>query len=432
MMQYFRTLNVLNGLMNRAHWDKNKLEEYQNNKIKYVVNYAYENTKFYNDLFKNSDIKPYNIKNIQDIKKIPITSKKDLQNRPAEFISKEYDINNLIPKSTSGSTGRPLNMYISQAEDDYRKAKRLRTQISCGQKVRDKWVAITRPSHFSYISNFHRTLGFFAPVSISVFESSETQISLLEKINPEVLDGFASSLYLLAKEVEKRGLKTITPRVIFSGAELSDKHTRDYIGKVFGAPVYDQYASIEVERMAWQCPERNEYHIDADSILLEFLDEDGEEVAPGETGEIVVTSLFNKAMPLIRYAIGDVGIPSHDECPCGRTLPLMKIIEGRKGDLINLPDGRIMTPTAFQYVMRGPFQVYIDQWRVIQKKVDLLKIEIVKKKTLLNEETFEDEVRSFILNILNFDADTLNIDIEYLNVIPLEKSGKLRPVVSEM
>jgi phenylacetate-CoA ligase len=264
-----------------------------------------------------------------------------------------------------------------------------------------------------------------------VFDDISTQISEIENLKPEVLDGYSSSLLLLAKEVEKQNIETIKPRFIIGGAELIDGYSRKYIEKVFGVPFFDQYSSVEFERMAWQCRERKGYHIDADALILQFLDKSGTEVSPGESGEIVCTSLFNYAMPLIRYAIGDVGTPSDEVCECGRTLPLMQVVEGRKDSLLFLPNGRILTPRAFTLALHE-FKFYdcIEKFRVVQKKLDTFEFLIKMKDDTLKENVMTMELSSHLRTIFKF--DDLRFEIKVVDDISLDKSGKLMSVISEL
>ncbi len=254
---------------------------------------------------------------------------------------------------------------------------------------------------------------------------------LCEELKPKVIDGYSSSLYILAKEIEKRGVKTIKPRFVIGGAELIDHLSKKYIEEVFQVPFYDQYSSVEFERMAWQCPQRNEYHIDADAMVLQFLDKNGEDVSPGENGEIVCTSLFNYAMPFIKYAIGDVGIPSDKTCTCGRTLPLMRMVEGRKDSLLLLPNGQMLTPRALTVAVHM-FKLYdcIDKFRFTQKKIDVFEIEIKKNDKKIQEETLEKELLNHLRTTL-FLHD-VKFQVKFVEDIPLDKNGKLRIVLSQL
>jgi phenylacetate-CoA ligase len=430
MMNYPRAFYYLNRLNRQARWNPHKLKEHQIRRLNRVIRYAYDNVPFYNKRFKESGIRPEGIKSKDDLNKLPIIRKTDIRGNLGETISKDFDINSLKMLSTSGSTGEPLFIYLRASEIEFRKAKHLRANISCGQKFRDRWVTLTGPQHFGKTTRLQRLCGFYVPTAVSVFDDVSTQISIIENLKPDVLDGYSSSLLLLAKEVEKQKIETIKPRLIIGGAELIDSYSRKYIEKVFGVPFFDQYSSVEFERMAWQCQERRGYHIDADALILQFLDKNGEEVSPGESGEIVCTSLFNYAMPLIRYAIGDVGTPSDETCECGRTLPLMEMVEGRKDSLLFLPNGRILTPRAFTLALHE-FKYYdsIEKFRVVQKKLDAFEFDIKMKNDTLKENFLKKELSDHLRTIFKFDA---LFEINFVDDINLDKSGKLMAVVSEL
>jgi len=260
----------------------------------------------------------------------------------------------------------------------------------------------------------------------------DEQIRLVQNIRPQILDGYSGSILLFAKEVERKGVENINPRIVFGTAELIDSVSCRVIEKVLNAPYYDQFGCSEVDRTAWQCPEKVGYHMDVDSVITEFLDEKKQNVADGERGEIVYTSLFNYAMPIIRYAVGDVGTPTNEECPCGRTLPLMDVVEGRKDSLLILPGGGYISPRTFTVAM-SMFEGYnqIEQFQVVQKRVDTFKI-YLKEKSGFHDQALGDKLIKHVKNVRKPEFDNVNFDIEYVNEIPKGKSGKHRSVVSEM
>lgn len=432
MTNYFRVLYYLFAMMNRTYLKRDRLIEYENKRLRKIIKHAYDRVPFYHKKFKELGIKPSDITAVKDLNKLPIIQKDEIRKNLNEMISNKHDVKDLEKHWTSGSTGQPLVFCISKEEDDFRKAKHLRGNISVGQKPRDRWVTITPPFRFARTTKLQRILGIYAPIPISVFDDSARQISIIEKIKPDVVDGYSSSLLLLAREVKKRGLKIIRPRFIFGGAELTDNISRSYIEEVFEAPFYDRYATVELERMAWQCPAKR-YHIDADTVILEFVGRDGEEVSAGERGEIICTSLFNYAMPFIRYAIGDIGIPSDEECSCGRTFPLMKVIEGRKDSLIVLPEGRLLSPRTFTIAMRMfRFYKHIDQFRMVQKKTDLFEIYIKKKNQNIDDSSMETDLLAHIEKMLNINMHEVAFKVKFVESIPLDKSGKLMAVSSEL
>lgn len=436
LYNYFRIIYHLANLMRHTYWSSDRLVDYQNRKLRYIVKYAYEHVPYYHGKFKEFGLKPDEIRSVEDLNRLPIVRKEELQKNADKTISDEFRSHDLEAESTSGSTGQPLFYYLTKSENEFRKAKLLRANIGCGQKPRDRWVVITSPFYAtrSKMAGMQRLLRIFAPVTASVFDETDAQISVVNQARPDVLEGYSSSLLLMAKEIEKKGTEISRPRLVIGGADLLGDYERGYIEKAFEAPFYDQYGCNELEVLAWQCQEKGEYHIDADTVIMQFLDDDGEEVAPGERGEIVCTSLFNRAMPFIRYAIGDVGVLSEEtECSCGRTLPLMKLVEGRTDSLIVLPNGRLVSPIVFILLMRGlKFFNNIDHYRIIQKKVNLIEFHVKMKKDVFDREIAEDELVRHFRKALNIDADRLAFEVEFVKDLSLDKSGKLAAVVSEL
>jgi phenylacetate-CoA ligase len=203
--------------------------------------------------------------------------------------------------------------------------------------------------------------------------------------------------------------------------------------EVFCAPFYDQYASEELQMTAWQCPEKDGYHLDADSVVVQFVDDDGGEVAPEERGELVCTSLYNRAMPFIRYALGDMGVPSADRCTCGRAFPLMKLVEGRKDSVIVLRSGRVISALTLDWMMEFyRFCRDIYQYRIVQKKISTLKVLIRRKASAPGEGEMEAELLRHMRSTLGLSESEVAIEVEFVDEIPLDKSGKLRKLVSEL
>ena len=433
LVNYLRAYRYLRSLLRRVYWPEERLRRYRNERLREVLAYAYENVSFYHRKFREAGVKPGDVRSVEDLKKLPILRKDEVRRNLDQMVSRRFEVSRLKMLRTSGSTGEPLCFHISGVEDEYRKARHLRANIVCGQRLRDRWVLITHPLYFSQATRLQRFLGFYAPIPVSVFDDVDEQISKIERLKPDVLDGYASSLLLLARRVEEREVKTIRPRFLISGADLIDPSSRRYVEEVFGVPFYDQYGCAEFERLAWQCEERRGYHIDADSVVMEFVDEDGERVAPGETGEIVCTSLFNYAMPFIRYAVGDLGKASEDACACGRTFPLMKLVEGRKDEVVVLPDGRALSSFAF---IAGMYQLSfykdIDRFRVVQKRLDHFRFLIKLRNSGLDREAAEKELVGFFAKAFNVDVDEVLFEVEFVEDIPLDSSGKFRIVVSEL
>ena len=424
--------------LNRLNWDKEQLEKFQKKQIRKVIHNAFENQVFYHRLFRSAKIHPDDIRCASDLNKIPIVDKAELKKFPLkDLIANNFRTKNLQRIATGGSTGHPFSIYINAKEDAWRKGIYLRANITCGQKIRDKWIAVIDPQYSNTSNRINRQLGFFYRNIIPVNWDMSIILKKLTDLNIDVLDGFPNTIYLLAKEWQRNGISQIHPGLIFGSGELIDKNSINYIEKIFSAPYFDQFGCSEVDRTAWQCRHREGYHMDQDSVVTQFVDREGEEVAPGEKGEIVYTSLFNFAFPLIRYNIKDIGIPINEQCSCEIKLPLMKVVEGRSNDFLVFSGNRIVSPMRFIEVL-GAFNLVqeIEQYKVIQEKID--KVRIIVKKT--NNNIDETKIRNFLLdnllkgfpNIMFSNKDESIFRIEFVNSIARTIRGKLSVVSSEV
>ena len=433
MYEFFKGYKIYQQLLKNQYIEKEKVENIQNKYLQKLIHYVYNNNRFYNSLFKKVNITPNDIKTKNDLIKIPIITKNNLTSNFYNVISKNYDIKNLINLKTSGSTGRPFIFYIDKNENIFRKAKHLRANKSIGQRIFDKWIGITAPHHFGKTSKLQRFFNIYCPRHISIFNSEETKIKLLKKIKPDIIDSYASTLFLLAKYIDQYDIKNINPKFCISSSEILDNNNRKFIEEVFESPVYDQYASVEFGRMAWECQQKTGYHIEFDNMIIEIISKNGEKVGFNEKGEIVCTNLFNYSMPFIRYAIGDIATISDEMCPCGRNLPMIKYIEGRKDSLIILPDETEISPRTFSVAM-SMFKYYslLRQFRVVQKTKNLFKIDLVLINKNVHLDLIENELLIHMRNIFKFINTDIYYDINFVEEIPIENSGKHRYIISDI
>lgn len=434
MVNLLKVLYFLAFANKRLHWDSDRLKRYQDKRFRAVVKFANDTVPFYHRKFKEVGVDVENIRKIEDLHKLPVIKKEEFKKQdPKQIVSSNYELSQLKRVSTSGSTGTPFIVYINSTEDAWRKAIYMRANIACGQKAKDRWIVLTSPTHFKDTTGIQRKIGVYAQNCISLFESTDQKLKQISDARPDVLDGYSSSITMLAKEAKRRDLKTIKPHLLFGNAEYIDIESRKFVQEVFGAPYCDQFGCAEMDRTAWQCLERDGYHMDVDSVITEFLDQNGQMVNPGEEGEVTYTSLFNFSMPFIRYAIGDIGVPSDDKCSCGQSLPLMKMIAGRKDSFLTLPGNRVLSPMVFNFaVNRFKYYDNIDQYRIHQKRIDYFDV-YLKMNRLPKEQNgllieFEDHLKNF----LNIAKNEVEFNISFVDDIPLSKNGKLMSVWSDI
>ncbi|MFX0200880.1 MAG: phenylacetate--CoA ligase family protein [Candidatus Hodarchaeota archaeon] len=434
MANLFRILYYLYQSQKRAYWPPDELRKYQEQKLRSVVKYAYNFVPFYHDQLKKLGITPNDIQTLEDLTKLPVVQKETIRHLdPSHLVSSQKNIQDLKIVRTSGSSGTPFLIYIDGVEDDWRKSVYMRANILCGQKPRDRWVVITAPHHFGDTTQIQRILGMYAQKVVSIFMDVDEQVDFIVKAKADILDGYSSSLTVIAKHVDREGISGISPKLTFGNAEIIDLPSRKYLEDVFDTIYCDQYGCAELDRTAWQCPERIGYHMDVDSVITELVDEDGSPVGVGERGEVVFTSLFNYSMPFLRYAVGDVAVALSEKCSCGVTFPLMEKIEGRTDAFPILPDGTLISPLIFTAaMMRYQFFDKIRNYRIIQKKRDLFLIYVEKEADQITDSLLSKSLTSYLKDKIGVPSMDIEFQVKFVDTIPKDKTGKLKSVYSEI
>lgn len=434
MSNWLRLLNHLLELQSNINKPSTALDEYVNKKLRYIVKYSYENVPFYNRLLKESKVDPSQIKNKSDLSKISFINKSILKNNPLkDLLSTEFVDTKLNVVKSGGSTGEPFSTYITDSEKERRLAVQLRAFLRTGQRFYNRWASLEAFTDYSK----HRTSSFIFPqIHVPLMWDTERKIDALKSFDPYVLDGLSSSIWTLARYVNENKVRGVSPKLVFGTGELISPVFRQEINKAFNADYFDHVSCTEVGRTAWECKAHIGYHMNIDTTITQFVDDEGEEVAPGERGEIVYTSLDNYAMPLLRYKIQDIGIPIDDECTCGVNLPMMKMIEGRHNSFIVLPNGLVISPWKFiESIKLYLLTDEINQYKVIQQRHDLIEIQIVKTNSQVDEE----KIRNWVIQNIkdSFRENEINLsDIElkivFKDSIPIAPSGKLNVVTSNL
>ena len=420
-----RFLSHVYKLRRNLRLHHSSLLDRQRKSLRAIVRHAYQNVPFYHRKFDKAGIKPDDVKSVADLAKAPLTSKFEIQASTLDdVVARNVDVSRCFKRTTSGSTGVPLTIIVDRNTADFEGAVWVRTLLENELRLRDKMAVIADPRSFQQTKKRFHHLGIVRRKYVSIFDDARRQLALLEEYKPDVIRGYVSSLAILADICSSR-MVALKPRLIFTGAELLDDWSRKLISSAFEAELLDNYASGEFSLLAWECREHSGYHINVDSVVMEFVD-NGEAVAPGEHGEIVCTSLTNYAMPLIRYRLDDVGVPAEERCACGRSLPLMKILEGRADDFLITLDGRIVSPTVF---FPYPFEDFegIRQFRVIQEKRGKLTIQLAVKESFFNKKEVLEKARNEIWRLF---GEGMQVKFQLSEKIDRDTSGKLRKTVS--
>jgi phenylacetate-CoA ligase len=371
---------------------------------------AYENVPYYRKLYDEWGIDINDIKTFDDLRQIPFTTKDDIREQfPGGIVSKKYNVDTCHYSATTGSTGRSLPFVFSQATFAFYIATGVRMYTMIGYRPWHKVVYIKYTA-----INYPRLGPFFRTEHIPSTIPVERQIASLRAMKPDLLIGYASIVYEIARTVTPDDLKQIRPKFIGINSELSTADQRALIAGVFNCPVYDEFSTEETWMVASQCREGN-YHLFIDNVWVEFLDTNGRPVGPGEEGEMVITSTRSPAMPFIRYRIGDIGSPGAATCPCGMGFPLLGSFEGRADDSFILPSGRYVSSLKILNTFTTFIKKYLhlmEEFRIVQKDRGYIVIEFVKGK-----EFNEIRLRELTDSLHTLMGEPVNISVEFTDAI---------------
>lgn len=371
-----------------------RLKQLQDKAFKQMVKFAYT-VPIYNKKYKELNIHPNDIKGIDDIRKLPIVSKNDIRNAfPSNVVPKNASMSNLWSISTSGATGKPFSFY--------RDTFSLLTDLIYGSRThkfvdidirKNKIIcfgAFNSPGRYNYVSEnaimkylkpFFPSIANFQGVPF-IYRDLNERFEKINEFRPDYIIGTPGDLQAMATLKKNGDGKNIQPKALSTSGEVLDDYVRSYIEDAFQCKIMDIYSSVEMATSAAQCKEGN-YHVFSDYIFFEFLDKNGDPVDSGEPGHIVITRLFDRGTPFIRYTgLDDIVTPLYEKCPCGlHSTQLIKRIEGRRSQRIYSPDGKYITPFFFtrgvDAAMKSLKTDKILQYQVVQKSIDQIEILIV-------------------------------------------------------
>lgn len=365
----------LAGLLAGRRWSQDSLRRIQERGLRAIVRHAVRRVPFYRELYRKAGVEPGSILGLEQLARLPIVEKKDLQERPLpELLAEGLDPAACTRSSSSGSSGPPLTVFRLAADRNWMNLGWKRAYLSCGLRPGDRLASFIGGRHARAAGKWRERSGIFPWREISTWLEPRQWVDELRAWRPQAISGYVMTLRLLADFMVEQGITDIRPRVLFHSSALLDAESRRLFSRVFSCPVIDLYGSEEAGCIAWECRTCGGYHVAADQVIVEVL-KDGRPARPGEQGEVVVTNLHSRAMPFIRYRQGDVVTVSQEPPRCGIRFPLLAGIEGRVDDFIVLKGGRRLSPHPVYHCI-DPVPG-VRHWRILQEKPGRIRLELV-------------------------------------------------------
>lgn len=411
--------------LERSQWlSPEDMQAAANLKLGLMCEHAFSTSPFYRRRFEESGITPSSIKCIEDLSALPLLTKMDIRESLEEILSTKYAKGDLVPAKTGGSTGIALEIFCDARGIQMRNAAALRSDRWSGWELGQPMAAIWgNPPVAVTLKNKLRGYLKDRVIYLDTMKIDDQAIDDFLKewkiMKPGLLYGHAHSIFILAEALKDRGLKLRPTGIVATSMMLLD-HERAVIEEVCEIKVTNRYGCEEVSLIGCECEKHHGMHLNLDHNIVEFLREDGTPCSPGEDGRIVVTELVNFGMPMIRYEVGDRGVPSSRSCGCGRGLPLMESITGRTADFLVAEDGSKVAGISIIENSLTRFSG-IRQLQIVQDEPLLLTVNLVPDAGF--DQHTEDELLDALRKML---GQKMQFLVNHVNAIAQEKSGKYR------
>jgi phenylacetate-CoA ligase len=346
----------------KEDFSREEILKIQDERLKALLKRAWEHVPFYQQIWKQHGFAPEDVKSVADIVKVPFVTKKDISDSIEQFPpfgDFQGDFHAVRVHTSTGSTGKPKPIFHTQNDWDNIAslwARRLRAQgIGPGDIVQIAFAYTLFIVGFTSTEGLMKLGALVVPTGSGAVTPSERQIQIAHDWGVTVFGCTGSYMLHLAEVAKQMKLdprNDFKIRVSFHAAEPLTPEMRRDIQDIWGCKAYDNYGSVETGSPAYECAEQNGLHISEDAYIFEVIDPQTGKVLPdGEEGELVVTTLFKEAAPLIRYRIGDVTSFIPGTCNCGRTFKRMRPIRGRVDDMVKVK-GVAVYPTDFEPSIR--------------------------------------------------------------------------------
>ena len=420
-------------------WPIDRLRDHQIQRLRHLVAHAQGTVRFHRDRFAAAGIDATRSFDWTDFRRLPCMTRADVQRADAELVSTAIPVEHggILVNRSSGSTGTPVTVRGTVYDAAVAKAMTLRQFLWHPHDFTGRYASIRRlgadqakyptgatAPRWGDSATFPFATGPAALLNIGA--SIAQQAEWLARQDPDYLLSYPSNLLFLAEHCREHGIALPHLEHVTTMGEVVNAEARAACREAFDAPLIDTYTAEEVGAIAFQCPEHAQHlHVQAETIVVEVIDEAGEPCAPGQVGKIVVTPLFNYATPLIRYELGDYAEPG-EPCACGRELPVLRRVLGRERNaLLVTPTGERFWPA---FGSRGLARIApVLQHQFVQTDLDRIEAHLVVRRPLTTDE--ETQLCAHVRAQLPWPFE---VSMRYESDIPRNAGGKFENFVSQL
>jgi phenylacetate-CoA ligase len=412
----------------RNQWlSSERISELQWSKLLRLVRHCWDEVPYYRDSWTKLGIgDPRDVVTPEDYARLPVLTKRDIRENFDRLIAPSYR-EQLLFKTTGGSTGEPLRFGYTRESYERRIAVMFRgyewAGARMGQRTLYLWGAsLAQPMLPKWKDRLYH--GAFNRCFLNAFAMSDARmdeyVRAFNTFRPEVVVSYVAPLMKLIQWARENGRSLHVPQCVLTAAEALHEPQRKVIEEALGCPAYNTYGCREFMLVAAECSHREGLHVNADHLRVELGPAEG-----SGPQDVIVTDLHNYGMPLLRYANGDLARPGQGACSCGRGLPLLASVEGRRLDALRSADGHFVPGEFIVYIFLNAKG--IERYQVTQRSVDRFDVALVPGRDF--DESVLEMLRRELAKAV---GDSVQMDFHLVEDIPLTPTGKLRVTVSEL
>jgi phenylacetate-CoA ligase len=405
-------------------WTRDRLETWQAGALRRLIGIA-ERVPYYRARFAAVGLRADDIQTVGDIRRVPELERADAVELGIAGLRVPGTIG--VRASTSGSSGKRVEFLWPLEQMRWLDAGEARARAWMGSDVGTRRLevrcrAVGTPQAIS--AALLNTAAFHAPV-VADRAAVRQLVRAMSDYPPALVWGVSNALYVLAVALLDDH-RPVRAGACWSGGNHLHPHYRRAFEQAFQCEVYERYATMETGLVAHECVEGRRLHVPAEGLIVEILREDGSPAAPGDIGDVVITSLHHTATPLIRYRVGDRAIAADDTpCSCGRGLPVFGQVVGRATDVLRTASGRTISPREAVDLVAPGMNSIVD-FQAQQDAHGRLRILVVQREMPSCAQDRERMADAFDRTV-EPPAPTV---VERVDRIPLTPGGKLRTIVA--
>ena len=410
----------------------------QERRIRATVAHAHRSVPYYRETLDQLGIDPASFHEANDLARLPVIERAELQATPDRFVSTEGDRSHYLEFHTGGSTGAPVRVYQDRAAlfrvAVCRERARVVAMRYAGKRLRARRLVISDPPNSSGVDPSHvfRSLSLVPPrirvakCRASIFEPPARNVETINRFRPDILVSYGSYLEALFAHLLETRMPFHRPGVVTFGSDGLSDQARRMINREFGIPVLGRYAAMEAFEIGFECEAHRGYHVNADYYAIRIVDDAGRDVPDGQTGHVLVSNFLSRGTVLLNYRLGDMATRVPGPCPCGRALPMISFLEGRSGDWLASRSGHPLHPQAVRTLLSDEDGVW--SYQIVQEDFCRFVVKLVTR-TDCDREVLRNRLRAKFTERFGAQTETT---VEFVDSLPRTSRGKVRTVLSQL